>query len=98
MSCVHAQVAIYFINLTQINFICTWFSKAKYEATYTTNFLPVNSSNMWAHTDYIKPLPNFIKRMHRRPKAKRKRHVIDDGFKYLSVRIRVNKIISVVGV
>ncbi|KAL4572632.1 hypothetical protein LXL04_019412 [Taraxacum kok-saghyz] len=89
--CVHAQAAINFVHLTPTDFISDWFGKAKYVATYTTNILHVNGSNIWAHTAYTKHLPPLIRRMSGRPKSKRKRHATEDKSKFPSVRATVNR-------
>ncbi|CAH1451872.1 unnamed protein product [Lactuca virosa] len=61
--CVHAQVAILYTNQDPKEFISTWFSKSNYMATYQSNILPVNGSNLWEETGYTKPLPPTARRM-----------------------------------
>ncbi|CAI9287909.1 unnamed protein product [Lactuca saligna] len=56
-------------------FISTWFGKDKFLATYESNILPVNGSNMWEPTPYTKPLPPIERRMLGRSCMKSKSHV-----------------------
>ncbi|KAL4592317.1 hypothetical protein LXL04_005308 [Taraxacum kok-saghyz] len=71
--CVHAQAAINFIHKDAVNFIASWYHKKNYIVVYTDNILPVNGSNMWPRTEFIKPLPPFVRRMPGRPKVKRRK-------------------------
>ncbi|CAH1417771.1 unnamed protein product [Lactuca virosa] len=82
--CVHTQVAILYTNQDPKKFISTWFSKSNYMATYQSNILPVNGSNLWEETGYTKPLPPTARRMPRRPRVKRRRHVSEHEDKVLN--------------
>nr|KAJ0213277.1 hypothetical protein LSAT_V11C400223860 [Lactuca sativa] len=83
--CVHAQVAILYTNQDPKEFISTWFSKSNYMATYQSNILPVNGSNLWEETGYTKSLPPTARRMPGRPNVKRRRHVSEHEDKYPQV-------------
>ncbi|XP_023733916.2 uncharacterized protein LOC111881756 [Lactuca sativa] len=72
--CVHANAAINFIHQIPDAYINAYFSKEKFRQCYSTNIEPVNGSNLWAQTEYIKPLPPMSRRMPGRPATKRKRH------------------------
>ncbi|CAH1417092.1 unnamed protein product [Lactuca virosa] len=88
--CVHGQATINYTHMNPTDFLSIWFQKQKFVAAYTTNISPVNGSNMWAPTDYIKPLPPLTRRMHGRPKTKRRRHVSEvNDSKFPTVRARV---------
>ncbi|CAI9280085.1 unnamed protein product [Lactuca saligna] len=83
--CVHAQVAILYTNQDPKEFISTWFNKSNYMATYQSNILPINGSNLWEETGYTKPLPPTARRMPGRPNVKRRRHVSEHEDKYPQV-------------
>ncbi|KAL4592185.1 hypothetical protein LXL04_005172 [Taraxacum kok-saghyz] len=83
--CVHAQVAILYTNQDPVQFISSWFSKGIYMATYQSNILPVNGTNLWEETEHPKPLPPLARRMPGRPSVKRKRHVSENQDKYSQV-------------
>lgn len=88
--CVHGQAAINYTHMNPTDFLSIWFQKEKFMAAYTTNISPVNGSNLWAPTDYIKPLPPLTRRMPGRPKTKRRRHVSEvNDSKFPTVRARV---------
>ncbi|CAH1423016.1 unnamed protein product [Lactuca virosa] len=71
MPCVHAQATIIYTQQDPARFISTWFGKDKFLATYESNILPVNGSNMWEPTPYTKPLPPIERRMPGRPCGRR---------------------------
>nr|KAJ0189575.1 hypothetical protein LSAT_V11C800413560 [Lactuca sativa] len=77
LPCVHTQAAINFTHKDPADFISFWFHKAKFIETYRDNILPINGSNMWPYTEYLKPLPPLVRRMLGRPKTKRRRHALD---------------------
>nr|KAJ0198923.1 hypothetical protein LSAT_V11C600306500 [Lactuca sativa] len=88
--CVRGQAAINYTHMNPTDFLSIWFQKEKFMAAYTTNISPVNGSNLWAPTDYIKPLPPLTRRMPGRPKTKRRRHVSEvNDSKFPTVRARV---------
>ncbi|CAH1447328.1 unnamed protein product [Lactuca virosa] len=74
LPCVHAQAAINFTHRDPTDFISFWYHKDKFIEIYKDNILPVNGSNMWPYTEYLKPLPPLVRRMPGRPKTKRRRH------------------------
>ncbi|KAL4558095.1 hypothetical protein LXL04_036291 [Taraxacum kok-saghyz] len=80
--CVHAQAALLFTGQDPATFISRWFSVQNFKASYATNILPVNGSNLWARTAHTKPLPPLARRMTGRPTVKRKRHVTESQDKY----------------
>lgn len=88
--CVRGQAAINYTHMNPTDFLSIWFQKEKFMAAYTTNISPVNGSNLWAPTDYIKPLTPLTRRMTGRPKTKRRRHVSEvNDSKFPTVRARV---------
>nr|KAJ0219034.1 hypothetical protein LSAT_V11C300138310 [Lactuca sativa] len=60
---VHENVAINFIHQTPDVYINAYFSKENFMQCYSTNIEPVNSRNLWAQIEYIKPLPPMSRRM-----------------------------------
>nr|KAJ0216132.1 hypothetical protein LSAT_V11C300148440 [Lactuca sativa] len=72
-------------------FISTWFGKDKVLATYESNILPANGSNMYKPKPYTKPLPHVERGMPGRPCMKRKRHVLEheDRFSQVSCKGRI---------
>ncbi|XP_052620937.1 uncharacterized protein LOC128126840 [Lactuca sativa] len=83
--CVHAQATIIYTQQDPARFISTWFVKDKFLATYESNILHVNGSNMWEPTPYTKPLPPTERRMPGRPCMKRKRHVSEHQDRFSQV-------------
>nr|KAJ0208631.1 hypothetical protein LSAT_V11C400205560 [Lactuca sativa] len=73
----HTQAAINFTHRDPAVFISFWFHKDKFIETYRDNILHVKGSNMWPYTEYLKPLPPFLRRMSGRPKTKRRRHALE---------------------
>ncbi|CAH1417490.1 unnamed protein product [Lactuca virosa] len=69
ISCVHAQATIIYTQQDPARFISTRFGKDKFLATYESNILPVNGSNMWEPIPYTKPLPPVERRMPGRPSS-----------------------------
>nr|KAJ0224529.1 hypothetical protein LSAT_V11C100045630 [Lactuca sativa] len=84
--CFHVQATINYTQQDPTRFISIWFGKDKFLATYKSNTLPVNGSNMWEPTPYTKPLPPVERRMPRKPCMKRKMHVSkhEDRFSQIS--------------
>ncbi|KAL4583176.1 hypothetical protein LXL04_007742 [Taraxacum kok-saghyz] len=90
--CVHAQAVINFIHKDAVNFIDSWYHKKNYIAVYTDNILPVNGSNMWPRTEFIKPLPPLVRRMPGRPKVKRRKHATEaEDAKYPTQRVKQSR-------
>ncbi|KAL4583189.1 hypothetical protein LXL04_007755 [Taraxacum kok-saghyz] len=59
---------------------------------YTDNILPVNGSNMWPRTEFIKPLPPLVRRMPGRPKVKRRKHATEaEDAKYPTQRVKQSR-------
>nr|KAJ0222418.1 hypothetical protein LSAT_V11C200065270 [Lactuca sativa] len=83
--CVHAQATIIYTQQDPARFISTWFGKDKFLATYESNILPINGSNMWEPTPYTKPLPPVERMMQGRPCMKRKRHVSEHQGRFSQV-------------
>nr|KAJ0215063.1 hypothetical protein LSAT_V11C300144060 [Lactuca sativa] len=87
--CVHANAAINFIHQTPDAYINAYFSKEKFRQCYSTNIEPVNGTNLWAQTEYIKPLPPMSRRMPGRPATKRKRHANEKESKFSTKKVKV---------
>ncbi|CAH1450972.1 unnamed protein product [Lactuca virosa] len=87
--CVHANAAINFIHQTPDAYINAYFSKEKFRQCYSTNIKPVNGNNLWAQTEYIKPLPPMSRRMPGRPATKRKRHASEKESKFSTIKVKV---------
>ncbi|CAH1415993.1 unnamed protein product [Lactuca virosa] len=87
--CVHANAAINFIHQAPYAYINAYFSKEKFRQCYSTNIEPVNGSNLWAQTEYIKPLPPMSRRMPGRPATKRKRHASEKERKFSTTKVKV---------
>ncbi|CAH1412942.1 unnamed protein product [Lactuca virosa] len=87
--CVHANAAINFIHQTPYAYINAYFSKDKFRQCYSTNIEPVNGSNLWAQTEYIKPLPPMSRRMPGRPATKRKRHASEKESEFSTTKVKV---------
>ncbi|CAI9287755.1 unnamed protein product [Lactuca saligna] len=87
--CVHTNASINFIHQTPDAYINAYFSKEKFRQCYSTNIEPVNVSNLWAQTEYIKPLPLMSRRMPGRPATKRKRHVSEKESKISTTKVKV---------
>ncbi|CAH1427469.1 unnamed protein product [Lactuca virosa] len=87
--CVHANAAINFIHQTPDAYINAYFSKEKFRQCYSTNIEPVNGSNLWAQTEYIKPLPPMSRRMPGRPATKRKMHASEKESKFSKTKVKV---------
>lgn len=71
--CVHSIAAIHFINKDPEDFVSKWFTKDIFKMAYANSIRPLNGSNMWTPTPYIKPNPPKERRMPGRPSIKRKR-------------------------
>lgn len=71
--CVHSIAAIYSINEDPENYVGKWFTKDIFKMAYEKNIRPLNGSNMWIPTSFIKPTPPKERRMPGRPSIKRKR-------------------------
>ncbi|XP_024962749.1 uncharacterized protein LOC112502947 [Cynara cardunculus var. scolymus] len=71
--CVHSIVAIHFINKDLEDYVSNWFTKDLFKMTYENTIRPLNGSNMWTPTPYIKPNPPKERRMPGRPSNKRKK-------------------------
>nr|KAJ0195375.1 hypothetical protein LSAT_V11C700387360 [Lactuca sativa] len=76
--CVHAIATINYIHQTLDEYIDVMFSKEQFLKCYSANISPVNGSNLWPQTEYIKPLPPVSRRMPGRPKVNRRRHVSEN--------------------
>nr|KAJ0199595.1 hypothetical protein LSAT_V11C600305390 [Lactuca sativa] len=87
--CVHANAAINCIHQTPNAYINAYFSKEKFRQCYSTNIEPVNGSNLWAQTEYIKTLPPMSRRMPGRPATKRKRHASEKESMFLTTKVKV---------
>ncbi|CAH1416035.1 unnamed protein product [Lactuca virosa] len=57
--------------------------------SYSSNIKPVNGSNLWSKTGFIKPLPALARRMPGRPTTKRKRHASEQEGRFSSTRVFV---------
>nr|KAJ0209517.1 hypothetical protein LSAT_V11C400185950 [Lactuca sativa] len=94
LPCVHAQVAINFTHRDPTDFISFWFHKDKFIETYRDTMLPINGSNMWPYTEYLKPLPPLLRRMSGRPKTKRRRHASEcQDSKFPTQKSKVSSIV-----
>nr|KAJ0216046.1 hypothetical protein LSAT_V11C300137180 [Lactuca sativa] len=84
--CVYAQATIIYTQQDLARFISTWFGKDKFLATYESNILPINGSNMWEPN----LTPNHYHLMPGRPCIKRKKHVSEhqDSFSQVSSKGR----------
>ncbi|CAH1440277.1 unnamed protein product [Lactuca virosa] len=89
--CVHANAVINFIHQTPDAYINAYFSKEKFRQCYSTNIEPVNVSNLWAQTEYIKPLPPMSRRMLGRSAAKRRRHASEKESKFSTTKVKVSR-------
>ena len=90
--CVHAIAAINYIHQTPEQFLNDYFSVEKFKECYYTNISPVNGSNLWPETDFIKPLPPLARRMPGRPKVNRRRHVSEnEGMVHTPRTVRCGK-------
>ncbi|XP_023736276.2 uncharacterized protein LOC111884187 [Lactuca sativa] len=87
--CVHANAAINYINQTPDVYIDGYFSKENFKKSYSSNIKPVNGSNLWSQTGFIKPLPPLARRMPGRPTTKRKRHASEQEGRFSSTRVFV---------
>ncbi|CAH1439040.1 unnamed protein product [Lactuca virosa] len=68
------------------------FSKEQFLKCYSANISPVNGSNLWPQTEFIKPLPPVSRRMTGRPKVNRRRHVTEnDGRVHTPRTVRCGK-------
>nr|KAJ0210519.1 hypothetical protein LSAT_V11C400167440 [Lactuca sativa] len=84
--CVHAIATINYIHQTPDEYIDDMLSKEQFLKCYSANISPVNGSNLWPQTEYIKPLPPVSRRMHGRPKVNRRRHVTENDGRVHSPR------------
>ncbi|CAI9262502.1 unnamed protein product [Lactuca saligna] len=90
--CVHAIATINYIHQTPDEYIDDMFSKEQFLKCYSANISPVNGSNLWPQTEYIKPLPPVSRRIPGRPKVNRRRHVSEnDGRVHTPRTIRCGK-------
>ncbi|XP_052625687.1 uncharacterized protein LOC111879090 [Lactuca sativa] len=90
--CVHAIATINYIHQTSEEYIDDMFSKEQFLKCYSANISPVNGSNLWLQTEYIKPLPPVSRRMPGRPKVNRRRHVTEnDGRVHTPRTVRCGK-------
>ncbi|CAH1438013.1 unnamed protein product [Lactuca virosa] len=90
--CVHAIATINYIHQTPDEYIDDMFSKEQFLKCYSANISPVNGSNLWPQTEFIKPLPPVSKRMPGRPKVNRRRHVTgNDGRVHTPRTVRCGK-------
>jgi hypothetical protein len=87
--CVHAIAAINYIHKTPEGYIHPYFLKDTFLSCYETNIKPVNGSNMWEETPFLKPLPPVVRRMPGRPKTKRKKHRSEQTTKFSTSRVSV---------
>nr|KAJ0195723.1 hypothetical protein LSAT_V11C700376270 [Lactuca sativa] len=87
--CVHANATINFIHQTPDAYINAYFSKEKFRQLHLANIELVNGSNLWAQTEYIKPLPPMSRRMPGRPATKRKRHASEKDNKFSTTNMKV---------
>ncbi|KAL4586511.1 hypothetical protein LXL04_011147 [Taraxacum kok-saghyz] len=87
--CVHAIAAINYIHKTPEAYIHPYFLKDTFLSCYETNIKPVNGSNMWEETPFLKPLPPMVRRMPGRPKTKRKKHRSEQTTKFSTSRVSV---------
>ena len=87
--CVHAIAAINYIHKTPEGYVHPYFSKDTFLSCYETNIKPVNGSNMWEETPFLKSLPPLVRRMPGRPKTKRKRHRSEQTSKFSTTRVSV---------
>ncbi|CAH1440243.1 unnamed protein product [Lactuca virosa] len=78
ISCVHVIATINYIQQTLDEYIDHMFSKEQFLKCYSANISPVNGSNLWPQTEFIKPLPPVSMRMPGRPKVNRRRHVTEN--------------------
>ncbi|XP_052625692.1 uncharacterized protein LOC128132781 [Lactuca sativa] len=85
--CVHAIATINYIHQTPDEYIDVMFSKEQFLKCYSANISPVNGSNLWPQTEYIKPLPPVSRRMPGRPKVNRRRHVSENDGRVHTPRI-----------
>lgn len=74
---VHGQTTINYVHKDPIYFNSSRFHKDKLTATYMENIFLVGGCNMWQRTDFIKPLPPFLRRMLGRPKVTRRKHALE---------------------
>ncbi|KAI3509487.1 hypothetical protein L1887_24793 [Cichorium endivia] len=92
--CVHATAAINYIHETPYGYISDYFSKEKFVACYESNISPVNGSNLWVETPYLKPLPPVGRRMPGRPATKRRRHPSEKDTKFSTSKVQVSRTVK----
>jgi len=80
-----------YIHKTPDTFMNAYFSKETFLKCYSSNIQPVNGNNLWAETEFIKPLPPMAKRMPGRPATKRKRHASENESKFSSGKLKVSR-------
>jgi len=61
-----------YLNLDAVNFISYWFNKETYAEVYNSIFYPINCEQVWEKTEMSDVLPPPTKKMHGRPKKKRR--------------------------
>ncbi|KAL4574138.1 hypothetical protein LXL04_020963 [Taraxacum kok-saghyz] len=70
-------------------FLCFWFHKDMFSATYSDNILPVGGSNMWPKTPFIEPLPPLLRIMPSRSEVNSRKHASESqGTKYPTRRAK----------
>ena len=85
--CVHAIATINYIHQTPDEYIDVMFSKEQFLKCYSANISPVNGSNLWPQTEFIKPLPPMSRRIPSRPRVNRMRHVSENNGRAHTPRI-----------
>ncbi|CAI9292180.1 unnamed protein product [Lactuca saligna] len=71
--CVHAVVAISYLNRNVEDYVAPWFHTTMFLTCYNHTINPLNGSSMWPEVPYMKPLPPQKRRLPGRPTLKRKR-------------------------
>nr|KAJ0219886.1 hypothetical protein LSAT_V11C200069800 [Lactuca sativa] len=71
--CVHAVVAISYLNKNVEVYVAPWFHTTMFLTCYNHTINPLNGSSMWPEVPYMKPLPPQKRRLPGRPTLKRKR-------------------------
>nr|KAJ0193822.1 hypothetical protein LSAT_V11C800417780 [Lactuca sativa] len=76
--CVHAIVAIFYLNGNVKDYVAVWFKTSVFESFYRYPVKPINGANMWPDVQYDPILPPRRKRMPGRLKVNRRKCPTDN--------------------
>ncbi|XP_047172633.1 uncharacterized protein LOC124840599 [Vigna umbellata] len=71
-NCVHALASMRFLNLNEEDYIHVCFLTSTYEEMYFSIIYPINGNNLWEVTQHPDVIPPSKRKMHGRPKKKRR--------------------------